>query len=146
MGFDLKRHNGTIETLIPPVMAWLLTRPEAVGELTPQHVIAAFAKFEAAVRELRIVWSKEVPWPTLLQTAQLFIPTLSWSSSGWAYRVILGSPKLSFFSTKPTHVLEGVFMISGVEDLPADHATGSAATGWRRRISSSPGHGAPHPT
>lgn len=31
----------------------------------------------------------------------------------------------------------------GVEDFAADHSVVSGATRWRRRISSSPGHGAP---
>ena len=75
MGFDLKRHNGTVETLVPPVLSWLLTLPEAVGDPNPRQVLEAYGKFRPAVTEERLLWSGELSWRKTLGIARRFVPT-----------------------------------------------------------------------
>jgi hypothetical protein len=68
-GFDPKQHDGRLETVIPGVMSWLATRPDAVLVPTPKEVLAAIPDFQEARRRLDIDWSGETPWNDVLLTA-----------------------------------------------------------------------------
>ena len=74
-GFDLKKHNGTIESIVPKVMAWLATRPDAVYVPGPDQVLAALPAFQAKKAELAVTWSGEPPpWADLILTARSCVP------------------------------------------------------------------------
>ncbi len=40
-GFDPKQHDGTLSTVVPAVMSWLATRPDAIKVPTPRAVLGA---------------------------------------------------------------------------------------------------------
>jgi hypothetical protein len=74
VGFDLKSHAGTVESMVPPYMAWLLTRDEARGDLAPRDVLTALPMFQLAKKELGERWSGEVPWWHLVRIAAECVP------------------------------------------------------------------------
>jgi len=65
-GYDPVEYDGTAATVVPAVMSWLATRPDAVRTPTPQDVIAALPGFAAARAELCAAWCDQVPWTDLL--------------------------------------------------------------------------------
>jgi hypothetical protein len=69
LGFDLKAHRGTAESIVPPYMAWLLTRDQAVGDLTPRDVLVALPAFRQSKKALADKWSDEIPWRYLVRAA-----------------------------------------------------------------------------
>ena len=77
VGFDLKSHDGTVETILPPYMAWLMTREEAAGDLTPSEVLLALPAFLQAKEELSEAWCGETPWWELVRAAMRCVPAAS---------------------------------------------------------------------
>jgi hypothetical protein len=75
-GFDPKKHNGTAEILVPMVMVWLATRPEATAVPTPRRVLGALPLFQAEKAKLIAEWGNEVPWADLILAARKVVPTL----------------------------------------------------------------------
>lgn len=75
-GYDPKKHNGTVEAVIPMVMAWLATRPEAIAVPMPRRVIAALAAFQEEKSRLLSEWGKEIPWADLVLAARRAVPPL----------------------------------------------------------------------
>lgn len=73
-GFDPSRYDGTVKTLIPKVMAWLATSPDAVRTPTPQDVLAAFTAFIAEKEKLKRQWSDEIPWADIVLAARAMVP------------------------------------------------------------------------
>jgi len=65
-GFDPKQHDGRLETLLPAVMSWLATRPDAVLVPTPREVLAAIPDFRVARKELDSAWGGDAPWNDVL--------------------------------------------------------------------------------
>jgi len=63
------RHDGKIESIVPKVMAWLATRPDAVRTPTPQEVLRELPNFQAAKAHLQKQWSGHVPWADLVLAA-----------------------------------------------------------------------------
>ena len=72
--FDLKKHNGTVEGVVPKVMAWLATRPDAVIGPTPDQVLAVLPAFAAKKQELMNTWRDELPWADLILAAREYVP------------------------------------------------------------------------
>jgi hypothetical protein len=71
-GFDLEEYAGTVETVVQPVMSWLLSLPEAppaVGSLTPGDVLVALPNFQQAASDVRKAWSGTARWSRLVRTA-----------------------------------------------------------------------------
>ncbi len=72
-GYDLETHNGTPERVIPPVLAWLATRP---GEpplppyVTPARIASLVPEFELLLDAERKKWGGKLPWPNLVETAR----------------------------------------------------------------------------
>jgi hypothetical protein len=60
--------------LIPKVMAWLATRPDAVTTPNPRQVIAALPAFLADKAALQGEWGDSIPWPHILQAARERVP------------------------------------------------------------------------
>lgn len=74
-GFDPKKHNRTTDTVIPIVMSWLATRPEAIEVPNPQQVLAALPLFQKRKAKLTEEWGNEVPWADLILAAREVVPT-----------------------------------------------------------------------
>jgi hypothetical protein len=75
-GYDPKKHNGTVEAVIPMVMVWLATRPEAIAVPTPRRVVEALTVFQEEKAKLLAEWGKEVPWADLVLAARRAVPPL----------------------------------------------------------------------
>lgn len=73
-GYDPKQHVETPESLVPPLMSWLCTRPNAVASLTPKDVLGALPKFLAAKEQLDVEWSNDPPWSRLVAQARYAVP------------------------------------------------------------------------
>lgn len=70
-GFDPGAHKGTQETIVPVVMAWLLTRDnDAVPVMDPTQVLEALPRFEAAKQQLETKWGNRAPWYLVLAEAR----------------------------------------------------------------------------
>ena len=75
-GYDLKRHNGTLETVVRAVMSWLVTRPEAIRTPTPKSVLRALPAFNAEKMRLEEEWGTEIPWADIIIAARNTVPSL----------------------------------------------------------------------
>ena len=75
-GFDPRQHDGTVKVLVPLVMVWLATRPEAIAVPTPRRVLAALPQFQEEKAKLIAEWGKEVPWADLILAARKVVPSL----------------------------------------------------------------------
>ena len=68
-GFDPLRYDGTARSVVPKVMRWLTTRPDAIPTTTPRDVLGALPRFRQRKSELSAAWEGELPWGLLLKTA-----------------------------------------------------------------------------
>lgn len=68
--FDPKTHRGSVETIVPPVVNWLVTRPEAPVSRFPDEVLQRFPGFREEMQRLRERSGGELPWSTALSTAR----------------------------------------------------------------------------
>lgn len=80
-GFDPMPHDGTVETVVPSVMAWLSSRrigdSEAVPAPKPREVLKALPAFQARLHELGDDWvTARVPWNEVWSAARENIPKL----------------------------------------------------------------------
>src|SRR5713101_6436766 len=69
-GYDPKSHNGSLEDLVRKVMAWLVTRPDAIFPFTPGEVLGKLPAFQNEVRNLREEWGNDLPWAYLISAAK----------------------------------------------------------------------------
>lgn len=60
-GFDPVRHDGSLESVVPGVIAWLATRPGAVETLTPESVLAELPRFRSEKARLQKEWRGSLP-------------------------------------------------------------------------------------
>lgn len=67
--WDPKTYDGRPESLVPHVVAWLATRPDAVSTPTPMQVLAGLPRFRASLDRLREHWGQQVPWADRLLAA-----------------------------------------------------------------------------
>lgn len=75
-GFDPKTHDGTVADMVPKVMSWLATRPDAVKTPTPREVLAAFPRFQAGKRRLAEEWGGDTPWADIVIAALETVPDI----------------------------------------------------------------------
>ncbi len=68
-GFDAVTHDGTKRGLIMALMAWLATRVDAVGTLSPQQVLNGLPRFSREMRLLRRTWGQSPPWADVVRAA-----------------------------------------------------------------------------
>jgi hypothetical protein len=73
-GYDPRRHNGTVESIVPTVVSWLLTRPDAVVARTPRTVLGALPAFNAEKARLMEEWGPEIPWADIVLAALKTVP------------------------------------------------------------------------
>ena len=69
-GFDPAHHDGTVQTLVPKVMLWLASRPNAIPSSTPGQVLGALPRFRLRKQELGIDWGGETPWRIVVDAAE----------------------------------------------------------------------------
>jgi hypothetical protein len=67
--YDPATHDGSIESVIVAVIAWLATREEAVPPITPKEVLAALPEFQARKQALAAAWHQYPPWPDVVLAA-----------------------------------------------------------------------------
>lgn len=75
-GFDPKRHDGRVETLVPRVVAWLSTRPSAILPPDLSAVKKGLEQYYAKIALLKQDWASEVPWPLVVKATQECVPRL----------------------------------------------------------------------
>ena len=68
-GFDPARYSGTPESVVPRVVSWLCSRPNAAVVTTPLRVLAVLPQFRQAHGELQAQWQSEAPWSEILRVA-----------------------------------------------------------------------------
>jgi hypothetical protein len=73
-GFDPKTHDGTVQVLVPRVMSWLITRPDAVDTPDPPEVLGALPNFAQAKATLAQAWNGDIPWAEILLAAKEHVP------------------------------------------------------------------------
>ena len=71
-GYDPVPYDGTAETAVPAVMAWLTTRPDAIPtSTTPEDVLRALPASRGEVNALNARWHGHLTWSRLVDTASL---------------------------------------------------------------------------
>lgn len=64
-GYDVEVHDGTPKAVIPPVLAWLSSRP-AVEPLpptvNPTALMELFPGIETGIAAQELLWGKRLPW------------------------------------------------------------------------------------
>lgn len=70
--FDPKTHESTIDTIVPPVVNWLKTRPNAPVTPFPDQVLAQTAPFLQELTSLRARSGGELPWSDTMLTARKY--------------------------------------------------------------------------
>jgi hypothetical protein len=72
--YDLKTHENTVESIVPALMSWLKTRPNAQRVPEPEDVLRQFKPFQEQLDALRRVWFDNLPWKDLVQIARKCAP------------------------------------------------------------------------
>jgi hypothetical protein len=68
-GYDPIEHDESVGSVVPAVMSWLATRPEAIACPTPLTVLAALPHFLKACAHLNENWCGRTPWSDTLVAA-----------------------------------------------------------------------------
>jgi hypothetical protein len=70
--YDVPTHAGTVDSVVTPVLSWLLTRqPKGPrNKLTPRKVLAAMPEFSKRLDERRAEWHGSLLWKDWLDTAR----------------------------------------------------------------------------
>lgn len=77
-GHDLEAHAGSPSTIIPPVLAWLSTRPTAStlpAGLDPTSLVELLPEFEDLLSAKRQRWDGRLRWGDLVGVARDLIAT-----------------------------------------------------------------------
>ena len=75
-GFDPKRHDGRVDTLVPRVVGWLSSRRPAIPLPGPSKVLNGLQKYRAKKTLLKQEWASDVPWPKVVNAARECVPGL----------------------------------------------------------------------
>jgi hypothetical protein len=71
-GYDPVPHDGTVETIVPAVMAWLTTRPDAIPTpSSPDDVLRALPAFVGEVDALGARWYGHLTWSAVVRPPHL---------------------------------------------------------------------------
>jgi hypothetical protein len=73
-GFDPSAYDGTVASLVPKVMTWLATRPDAIQTPNAQDLLAALPDFIDTKDELKRQWGNEIPWADIILAARDTVP------------------------------------------------------------------------
>jgi hypothetical protein len=74
--YDPSTHDGSAESVVYAVMAWLSTRKDAIRPVNPPKVVANLPVFSAAKRELDLSWGGYPPWSEIVLAAIKIARTL----------------------------------------------------------------------
>jgi hypothetical protein len=72
-GFDLMEYDGSPESVVPPVLSWLLTRPDAPVtwlDLDPAHVLSAYSHYLERIADSDRFWGPHRPFVHLVDIAR----------------------------------------------------------------------------
>jgi hypothetical protein len=72
-GYDLESHDGTPDSVVPAVMAWLLTRvgvPPVPATVTPAVIIGLLPEFENLLAAEDLAWIGHTPWVKIVAVAR----------------------------------------------------------------------------
>ncbi|MGA3052143.1 MAG: hypothetical protein ABSE00_09540 [Chitinispirillaceae bacterium] len=79
-GFDPKEHDCTPESIVPAVVSWLITRPEAIKTLTPKDILFLLETFTKQKTKLSEEWNGQPLWGDLIKCAATIVkPNLATS-------------------------------------------------------------------
>jgi hypothetical protein len=67
--YDPATHDGSIESVVVAVIAWLSTRKDASPPITPREVLLRLPLFRAKRRELDAAWRGYPPWSDIVLAA-----------------------------------------------------------------------------
>jgi hypothetical protein len=67
--YDPAPHDGSVSSVVVAVMAWLLTRKDAVPPVTPDLVLSALPRFETEKAALESAWGGQPPWSDVVLAA-----------------------------------------------------------------------------
>jgi hypothetical protein len=67
--YDPATHDGSMESVVIAVMAWLSTRKDAIPPVTPSDVLAALPRFKTEKSALEMAWGGQPPWPDIVLAA-----------------------------------------------------------------------------
>jgi hypothetical protein len=67
--YDPATHDGSVSSVVVAVMAWLLTRKDAIPPVTPGMVLSALPRFEAEKAVLESDWGGQPPWSDVVLAA-----------------------------------------------------------------------------
>ena len=75
--YDLRTHDNTVESIVPAVMSWLKTRPNARAVPGPDDVLRQFKPFQEKLDPIRKKWftNENVPWRDVIAAARECAPT-----------------------------------------------------------------------
>lgn len=68
-GFDPVRYDNKTESVVPKIIFWLATRPEAAEIPTPQAVLNELPRFQQEKLRLQREWGGDVPWADMVLAA-----------------------------------------------------------------------------
>lgn len=72
-GYDLESHDGTPSSIIPPVLAWLSTRPglpPLPPGVSPTVLVGLIPEFERLVESEDLKWGGRLPWARIVGIAR----------------------------------------------------------------------------
>jgi len=67
--YDPATHDGSVNSAVVAVMAWLSTRKDAIPPVTPSGVLNALPQFKAEKSVLDIAWGGQPPWSDVVMAA-----------------------------------------------------------------------------
>ena len=67
--FDPATHDNSAVTIIPKVMTWLASRPDAIPMPSPSQVLTQLPRFQERRHQLGVEWSGDAPWRLVLEVA-----------------------------------------------------------------------------
>lgn len=67
--YDPATHDGSVESVVVAVMAWLCTRRDALPSVTPRDVLSALPRFKDQKEGLEASWAGQPPWSDVVLAA-----------------------------------------------------------------------------
>lgn len=74
--YDPAVYDGSAESVVAVVMAWLSTRKNAVSLVTPAEVLSRLALFRSEKLKLEAAWAGNTPWSDIVITAMKVAKTI----------------------------------------------------------------------
>jgi hypothetical protein len=75
-GYDLKEYDGSTQSIVPRVMAWLVTQHNAIDVARPPRVLQALLRFRESKASLKLEWAGHTPWNEIVSAASRAVPRI----------------------------------------------------------------------